>query len=285
MTRKAIGTDLFFPVAIDAFAHRPFDVLAHVHHVRHVAMACGALDAGFHVAFVRKVHGRVRMESVDAHPWRLFTGLRVRGELLNLGTVRLHVLVAHHALGDAGNRRGDRAVRVRVARETFHLVVDDVRFVRIGNRLRDATCGPENRGGRSRSDEGEHNGLYWPAAEGEEPSPAGEFLAAAAGEGYRRSGSGAPTPYHGYYYRMLYAQGANAPGGKKDYFVDGRLVDGFALIAWPADYGVSGVKTFLVSQEGTVYEKDLGEDTASAITMIEEFDPDSSWSAVAEPTS
>jgi len=134
------------------------------------------------------------------------------------------------------------------------------------------------------SDEGEHNGLYWPAAEGAEPSPAGEFLAAAAGEGYRRSGSGAPTPYHGYYYRMLYEQGANAPGGKKDYFVDGRLVDGYALIAWPADYGVSGVKTFLVNQEGTVYEKDLGEDTASAITMIEEFDPDSSWSPVAEPT-
>ena len=135
------------------------------------------------------------------------------------------------------------------------------------------------------SDEGEHNGLYWPAAQGEEASPAGEFLAAAAGEGYRRSGSGEPTPYHGYYYRMLYAQGANAPGGKKDYFIDGRLVDGYALIAWPADYGVSGVKTFLVNHEGTVYEKDLGEDTASAITMIEEFDPDSSWNPVAEPAS
>jgi hypothetical protein len=133
------------------------------------------------------------------------------------------------------------------------------------------------------SDEGEHNGLYWPTAAGEDPSPAGEFVAAAAAQGYRKSGSGEPTPYHGYYYRMLYAQGANAPGGKKDYFVDGRLVDGYALIAWPADYGVSGVKTFLVNQEGTVYEKDLGEDTASAITMIEEFDPDSSWSPVVEP--
>ena len=107
-------------------------------------------------------------------------------------------------------------------------------------------------------------------------------MAAAAGEGYRHAASGEPTPYHGYYYRMLYAQGANADGGAKEYYEEGRLVNGFALIAWPADYGVSGVKTFLVNQDGAVFEKDLGEDTATAITYIETFNPDSGWSKVAE---
>jgi len=130
------------------------------------------------------------------------------------------------------------------------------------------------------SDEGTQNGLYWPTAEDEPESPAGEFVAAAAGEGYRRAASGEPTPYHGYYYRMLYAQGANAPGGALEYFAEGRLVNGFALIAWPADYGVSGVKTFMVNQDGVVYEKDLGEETAAAVTTIELFDPDASWSTV-----
>jgi hypothetical protein len=122
--------------------------------------------------------------------------------------------------------------------------------------------------------------LYWPTAEGEAPSPAGPFVAAAASEGYRRAASGQPTPYHGYYYRLLYAQGTNAPGGAKEYFEKGRLVNGFALIAWPAEYGVSGVKTFIVSQDGVVYEKDFGTDTATAVMAIELFDPDSSWSKV-----
>ena len=81
---------------------------------------------------------------------------------------------------------------------------------------------------------------------------------------------------------MLYAQGPSAAGGPKEYYEEGRLVNGFALIAWPADYGVSGVKTFLVNQEGAVFEKDLGEDTATAITYIETFDPDASWGKVAD---
>ena len=79
---------------------------------------------------------------------------------------------------------------------------------------------------------------------------------------------------------MLYAQGANAPGGALEYFEEGRLVNGFALLAWPADYGVSGVQTFIVSRDGLVYEKDLGEDTAIAVTSIELFDPDGTWSRV-----
>ena len=132
------------------------------------------------------------------------------------------------------------------------------------------------------SDEGLHNGLFWPTAEGEPPSPAGPFVAGAAGEGYRR-GAGASVPYHGYYYRLLYAQGPNANGGAREYFKDGLLTEGFAIIAWPADYGASGVMTFIVNQDGVVFQKDLGEDTATAVQAIQAFDPDSSWVAVAPP--
>ena len=128
------------------------------------------------------------------------------------------------------------------------------------------------------SDEGMQNGLYWPTAEGEPPSPAGPFVAAAAGEGYRKGAD--RTPYHGYYYRMLYAQGPNANGGEKEYFANGVLTEGFALVAWPADYGASGVQTFIVNQDGVVFQKDLGEDTATVVESIQKFDPDSSWIAV-----
>jgi hypothetical protein len=134
------------------------------------------------------------------------------------------------------------------------------------------------------SDEGLHNGLYWPAADGEPESPAGPFVAAAAAEGYRRAEGDARTPYHGYYYRMLYAQGANANGGARDYFKGGLLTEGFALIAWPADYGSSGVMTFIVNQDGVVFQKDLGDDTAVAVESIQAFDPDSTWTAITPPT-
>ncbi|MGB7904294.1 MAG: DUF2950 domain-containing protein [Steroidobacteraceae bacterium] len=130
------------------------------------------------------------------------------------------------------------------------------------------------------SDQGMHNGLYWPTAEGETPSPAGPFVAAAAGEGYASAGR---TPYHGYYYRMLYAQGPNANGGEREYFKDGVLTEGFAGIAWPADYGASGVMTFIVNPDGVVFQKDLGEDTATAVETIQKFDPDSTWTAIVPP--
>jgi Protein of unknown function (DUF2950) len=133
------------------------------------------------------------------------------------------------------------------------------------------------------SDEGLHNGLYWPTAEGEPGSPAGPFVAAAASEGYRRAEGDARTPYHGYYYRMLYAQGPNANGGARDYFKNGLLTEGFALVAWPADYGSSGVMTFIVNKDGVVFQKDLGEDTAAVVETIQVFDPDSSWTAIVPP--
>jgi hypothetical protein len=135
------------------------------------------------------------------------------------------------------------------------------------------------------SDEGLHNGLYWPTTDDEPASPAGPLVAAAAAEGYRRAEGDAGTPYHGYYYRLLYAQGANANGGARDYFKDGLLTEGFALVAWPADYGSSGVMTFMVSQDCVVFQKDLGEETATAVEAIRAFDPDSSWTVVTEEES
>jgi len=127
------------------------------------------------------------------------------------------------------------------------------------------------------SDPERQNGLYWPTAEGEAPSPAGPFVASAGAEGYRRGGEGQRVPYHGYYYRSLYGQGPAANGGALNYFSDGLLTEGFALLAWPADYGASGVKSFIVNQDGVVWEKDLGEDTATVVETIQDFNPDESW--------
>jgi hypothetical protein len=127
------------------------------------------------------------------------------------------------------------------------------------------------------SDPGFRNGLYWPTAADEPPSPAGEFVAQAAAEGYRRA---AGAPYHGYRYRLLYRQGPNANGGAREYFVDGLLTGGFAVLAWPAEYGVSGIMTFVVNQDGVVFQKDLGDATPTAAEGIGAFDPDSSWAAI-----
>ena len=131
------------------------------------------------------------------------------------------------------------------------------------------------------SDPGMQNGLYWPTAEGRN-AESGRSLC-----GQRRRGglppgrrTGERLPYHGYYYRLLYGQGPAASGGALNYFTDGLLVDGFALIAWPADYGVSGVQTFIVNQDGVVFQKDLGDDTATVVEAIQDFDPDSSWTRV-----
>jgi hypothetical protein len=126
------------------------------------------------------------------------------------------------------------------------------------------------------SDEGRQNGLYWPTAEGEPPSPVGEFVALAAAEGYRRS----DTEYHGYQYRMLYRQGNSATGGAREYFKDGLLTEGFALVAWPSSYGISGVMTFIVNQDGVVYQQDLGEDTEARAAAITSFDPGKGWKKV-----
>jgi hypothetical protein len=131
------------------------------------------------------------------------------------------------------------------------------------------------------STEGHKDGLYWYAKEGEEPSPLGPLAAKASREGYAgKQRSGSPVPYHGYFYRILKEQGTNASGGARNYLVKGHLIGGFALVAYPAEYGNSGIMTFIVNHDGAVYEKDLGKKTASIARAIKAFDPDPSWHKV-----
>jgi hypothetical protein len=133
---------------------------------------------------------------------------------------------------------------------------------------------------RVRSTEGKRDGLYWPAKEGEEQSPLGDLAAEAAREGYGGAASGEPQPYHGYQFRILKAQGEHAEGGAFDYVVRDDMIGGFALVAWPAQYGASGVMTFVVNHDGVVYEKDFGDTTEAIGTAMTAFDPDGGWRKV-----
>ena len=127
------------------------------------------------------------------------------------------------------------------------------------------------------SEPGQHNGLYWKAADGEPESPIGPLVAAAVANGYTKTQDGAPTPYRGYYFRIVTRQGKNGPGGSKSYMVNGKLTGGFAFVAYPAEYRSSGVKTFMVGQDGVVYEKDLGPKTNVVARTMKEYNPNSSW--------
>ena len=127
------------------------------------------------------------------------------------------------------------------------------------------------------STEGQHDGLYWKAATGEPQSPIGPMVARAAAQGYAPARSGAPTPYRGYYFHILTAQGKNASGGAKPYIVDGKMTEGFAFVAYPAEYRSSGVMTFIVGNDGVVYQRDLGKSTAVAANSMKKYDPDSTW--------
>jgi hypothetical protein len=133
-----------------------------------------------------------------------------------------------------------------------------------------------------RSSPGKKDGLYWASAPGEKESPLGPLAASASREGYKGDKGTAenPAPYHGYRYRILTAQGKNAKGGAYDYVVNGRMMGGFAVVAWPATYGVSGVKTFVVNHDGVVFEKDLGPGTEAAAQKVTRFDPDKTWEKV-----
>lgn len=126
------------------------------------------------------------------------------------------------------------------------------------------------------SDEGKHNGLYWKTSEDEAPSPIGPLIVSAASEGYNVQ-RGKQTPFHGYYYRILTKQGPAAKGGARDYIVEGKLTRGFAFVAYPAEYRNSGVMTFIVAQDGVVYEKDLGPDTKQLAAAMTEYNPDKTW--------
>lgn len=129
------------------------------------------------------------------------------------------------------------------------------------------------------SSPGTKDGLFWPASSDESESPFAAQVTKAIAEGYTKA-SDKPVPYHGYYFRTLKSQGMQAPGGAKDYLVRGMMIGGFGLIAWPAEYGVSGIKTFMVNQEGVIYEKDLGTNTAKLVPSILQFNPTKTWHAL-----
>ena len=131
---------------------------------------------------------------------------------------------------------------------------------------------------RFASDPGTHNGLYWPSTRGERRSPLGELIAQAADEGYRRGPDG-PSPFHGYFFRILQGQGKSARSGAAEYVVNGEMSGGFALVAWPVHYGASGIMTFVVNQDGVVYEKDLGPESDATARGITRYDPDETWRA------
>jgi len=134
-----------------------------------------------------------------------------------------------------------------------------------------------------RSDAGKKNGLYWEAKTGEAVSPLGPFAVRAVKEGYgQNKPADKPAPYHGYYYRILSAQGKDAPGGAYSYLIKGNMIGGFALVAYPAEYGNSGVMTFIVSHDGKVFQKNLAKNTAAVASAMKQYNPDSTWSEVKE---
>ncbi len=127
------------------------------------------------------------------------------------------------------------------------------------------------------SSEGKRDGLYWQSKAEVTQSPLGPLLAAAASEGYSGANNWSHAPYHGYYYRMLTRQGKDAPGGAYDYEMKGKRIGGFAVIAYPASYAVSGIKSFMINQDGTIYERDLGQDTTRIASKLTSFNPDAGW--------
>jgi Protein of unknown function (DUF2950) len=126
------------------------------------------------------------------------------------------------------------------------------------------------------STKGKRDGLYWETTAAEPPSPLGPLVAQARREGYERT-AGKPIPYHGYYYKMLTGQGPSAPGGAYDYVVRGQMIGGFAMVAYPAQYGSSGIMTFIVNHDGVVYQKDLGPNTTALAQSMTKFNPDETW--------
>jgi hypothetical protein len=138
---------------------------------------------------------------------------------------------------------------------------------------------------RFRSEPGKKNGLYWEMKAGEEQSPLGPIVAQAQRAGYtgqQQSSGQTAVPYHGYYYKILQAQGKDAPGGAYSYLVKGKMIGGFAVVAYPAQYGNSGVMTFTVNHDGKVFQKDLGKNTASVAAAMKEYNPDSTWAEIKE---
>jgi hypothetical protein len=177
----------------------------------------------------------------------------------------------------------DEILRRRIGRNELAAIQVSLAYVQAQNEY--ASLDPGGLGEhvyaqRIVSRRGKKDGLYWPTAAGETPSPLGELAAQASAEGYKAGAK--PIPYHGYYYRILKRQGPGAPGGAYNYLVKGKMIGGFALLAYPAEYGNSGIMTFMVNQDGTVYQKDLGPRTAKLARRTDSFSPDQTWTK-AEP--
>ena len=175
----------------------------------------------------------------------------------------------------------DEILRRRVGRNELSVIQVCLAYVQAQNEYSSLDPAGLGRGvyaQRIVSRPGKKDGLYWPSAEGEVPSPLGDLAAQAAAEGYKPGST--PIPYHGYYYRILTRQGATAPGGAYEYLARGKMIGGFALIAYPAEYGNSGIMTFMVNQDGTVFQKDLGANTAKLVREINSFSPDGTWTKV-----
>jgi len=172
----------------------------------------------------------------------------------------------------------DEILRRRIGRDELAAIQVSLAYVQAQNEY--ALLNPDGLGQHVCaqhivSSPGKKDGLYWPTAEREEPSPLGDLAAHASAEGYKVGQR--PIPYHGYFYRILKRQGPSASGGAYDYMVNGKMIGGFALLAYPAEYGNSGVMTFAVNHDGTVFQKDLGPRTSKIASRIESFAPDASW--------
>ncbi|WP_409192630.1 DUF2950 domain-containing protein [Bradyrhizobium sp. RDM4] len=166
----------------------------------------------------------------------------------------------------------------RIGRNELDAIQTSLAFVDAENEYADKDRG-EGAGvyaQRIVSSAGKKDGLFW--RDDNDPSPLGALAAQASAEGYKAEEG--PAPFHGYYFRILKGQGSNAPGGALNYVVKGKMIGGFALIAWPAEYGNSGVMTFLVNHAGVVYQKDLGPRTEALATRVTAFDPDQTWKKV-----
>ena len=187
-------------------------------------------------------------------------------------------LVRKAGLWSFDTEAGRREVLVRrIGRNELNAIQTSLAYVDAQDEYaaKDRGAGVGDYAQRFVSEPDKKNGLYWPTAAGEEESPLGELFAAASKQGYR-AGEGR-TPYHGYYYKILTKQGPAAPGGAHDYVVNGMMIGGFALVAYPAEYRNSGVMTFLVNYDGTVYQKDLGRDTTALAEEMTAYNPDKTW--------
>src|SRR4029077_3390310 len=171
----------------------------------------------------------------------------------------------------------------RIGRDELDAIQSCLAYVDAQNEYaeRDRTgAGANTYAQRIISEPGKQDGLYWPTSQGEDASPLGELIAEATAQGYRPGGG--RTPFHGYYFKILTKQGPAAPGGELDYIVRGKMIGGFALVAYPAEYRNSGVMTFIVNHTGDVFQKDLGPDTAKFAERMTAFNPDRTWKKVAD---